>query len=366
MMLDRSRPSAESRVCREGLCRYDQIFSAIDDRGPDLGNVSALLNEDASSPLVWCAYAELLSADRQKPLAVSAFEHAVTLGPQMSPVLMRVANFDFSEGRTDHALAMTNRILRQTDAFDQELFSYLSRSGIPVSKLAGVAVPPTLRAATSWFSWLRTRGSDANLSELWSWMQQNQLLDQKTATDFAWTFWQRKEFATAQHSWAEWVNPLSHGNLPPSRLANQRFREPPNGSPFDWTFIAAAGVDISRDDGLVIHFSGTDNIAFANVLQYTTVSGGRYRFSAEISGDGLTTDQGPFFHIFDPIHPAILNLEGSPFKGTISRSWIGLDIPASADTRPLVIQIERRPSQKFNNKINGTLHVYQVSLTPVR
>src|SRR3984957_15622587 len=370
MTLDYARPwrdmLASSHLCRAGLCRYDQVFAAIDAGGMGLGNVSTLLNLDPSNPLVWCTYAEQLSAAGHLPEAASAFEHAVSLGPGMSPVLMRSANFDFAQGRVDHGFAITNRILRQTDTFDQVLFSYLTHSGLPVSRLAGVAVPAAPRAARSWFSWLRSAGSDADLRDLWSWMRQNRLLDQKSATDFAWSFWQRKAFNTAQDVWADWRGPLRGGYLQPQRLANLCFHDAPDGSPFDWTLTPAAGVAMKRNDGLEIRFSGTENIGFANVRQFTTVSSGPYRFSAEISAEDLTTDQGPFFHIFDPVNPNRLNVESSPAKGTVARSWITLNVSVPLGTQAVQIQIERRPSQKFDNKIAGALRVYQVSLLPDR
>jgi hypothetical protein len=59
-------------------------------------------------------------------------------------------------------------------------------------------------------------------------------------------------------------------------------------------------------------------------------------------------------------------VESSPVKGTAARSWIRLDVPVAPGTQALQIQIERRPSQKFDNKLGGTLHVYQTSLLPVR
>lgn len=372
LLLDHTRPSPGSWICRAGLCRYDQIISVIDDPGVDLGNASALLNplqpllnEDPSNPLVWCTYAELLSANGQTQAAAEGFEHAIALGPGISPVLMRAANFDFAQGRLDRGFELTKRILAQTDAFDQVLFSYLTRSGVPVSRLAGSAVPAVPRAASAWFSWLRGSGSEADLHELWSWMRKNQLVDPRSATDFAWAFWRRNAFKAAQDGWADWLVLSREGYLRPQRLANVRFEDEPNGSPFDWALTPAAGAEIRRSGGLEIRFSGTANIDFSNVRQFTTVSSGRYRFSAEIEANDVTTDQGPFFHIFDPVHPSRLNVESPPAKGTVARSWITLDVPVAPGTQALQIQIERRPSQKFDNKIAGTLHVYRVSLLPV-
>jgi hypothetical protein len=365
-LLDYAVPSPGSRACRAGVCRYDQIFSAIDARGQDLGNMAILLNEDPSNPLVWSAYAELLSGNGQTRAAETGFERAIALGAGMSPVLMRVANFDFAHGRLDHGLEMTHRILEQTEDFDQILFSYLTRTRLPVSTLEGAAVPANPRAARAWFSWLSGSGSDQDLRELWSWMRQNRLLDQKSATDFAWAFWRRKAFVTAQDSWAEWLGASKGEYLHPQRIANVRFENAPNASPFDWKFTEVGGVEIQRNDGLDIRFSGTANVDLANARQLTTVHSGVYRFSAEIEATNITTDQGPFSHLFDPENPRRLSVESSPVKGTVARSWTTVDVHVPPGTQALQIQWERRPSHKFDNKIAGRLHVYQVSLLPVR
>jgi hypothetical protein len=66
------------------------------------------------------------------------------------------------------------------------------------------------------------------------------------------------------------------------------------------------------------------------------------------------------------VNPRRLNVESSPAKGTVVRSWITVNMSVPAGTQALQVQIERRPSQKFDNKIGGALHVYQVSLLPVR
>jgi hypothetical protein len=77
-----------------------------------------------------------------------------------------------------------------------------------------------------------------------------------------------------------------------------------------------------RKDGLEVRFSGKENVTSLGVRQLTTAEPGRYRFSAEVKADELTTDEGPFFL--------------------------------------------RRASLRFDNAIAGTLHIYQVSLAPLR
>ena len=62
---------------------------------------------------------------------------------------------------------------------------------------------------------------------------------------------------------------------------------------------------------------------FSPVRQFTVAAPGRYRFSAEVSSENLTTDQCPYFHIFDSAKPGRLNVETRTVEGTVKRSWIG-------------------------------------------
>ena len=110
LVLDFRGVDPNSWYCRHGLCRFDQIFAASSHHGDLLADVSTLLNEDPANPTVWCSYAELLASRGQVEKATAAFDHAVSLGPNMSPVLIRAAAFDFSHGQEDHGLELVNRI----------------------------------------------------------------------------------------------------------------------------------------------------------------------------------------------------------------------------------------------------------------
>jgi hypothetical protein len=360
------RPAAPgSALCRLGLCRFDQVFAEIDRQGMSVAGVATLLNEDPSNPEVWCAYGEQLAAAKQDARAEAAFDQAVKLGPGMPPVLMRAANFDFTHGRTAHSIEMANRILRRTDAFDQILFSYLTASRIETTKLLGTAIPEEPRAAKAWLRWLRDRGSAQEVLETWAWMKQEKLTDQRSAVDTAWALWDRKSFRAAQDLWADWLGVRADGYLHPQRLANLNFQEEPSGSPFDWALTMPTGVREERKDGLELRFTGTANVDFGHVYQGTTVTPGRYRFSAEVSAEGLTTDQLPCFRICDAVNPRRMDVQSPPVQRNVERSWVTLDFTAPAGTEAILVQVRRQPSQRFDNKIEGTLHRYHTSLVRI-
>jgi hypothetical protein len=46
----------------------------------------------------------------------------------------------------------------------------------------------------------------------------------------------------------------------------------------------------------------------------------------------------------------------------VARSRITAEISVPPSTQAVMVQLERQASERFDNKINGTLHIYQVSL----
>jgi hypothetical protein len=273
-----------------------------------------------------------------------------------------VADFHFQIGENQEAFPITARVLSLIPDYDSDIFGkYI---GQKTATLLGTAIPTLRRPAQSWAAWIAINGSEDDLRETWTWMMQNHLMDENTALDLTRTLWERQFYSTAQELWVDWLGP-THGDYPARELIfNRQFKDAPNGSPFEWTIPTQKSIEISRGQGLEVRFAGTENVEL-NVKQFAVVSPGRYHFSAETESEDLVTDQCPFFHIYDPENPARLNITTPQIKGTTARSETDLDFTVTPDTQTLVIQLERRQSERFDNKIQGTLHVYQVSLVPV-
>ena len=352
--------TADSRLCLSGGCRFDQILAS----GATPETISALLNEDPEDPGIWCTYGEFWTARGEVAKAKVAFDRALVLGSGLSSVLMRIANFDFAHDRTEEGLRLAPRILSASDQFDELVFSYVQASGVAATQLLGVVIPATPRVAHSWLRWQTRVGTHQDVLYTWAWMRKNQFADEKSAMEIATTLWQHKSYRDAQQLWADWLGAKRFDYLNPQLFANAHFQETPSGTPFDWNLAARAGVEFIRRDGLEVHFRGQENVGATGLQQVTAVGPGRYRFSAEVSADNITTDEGPFFQITDAENGSRLNLETQPILGNRSRAWISTDFTVPAGTRIVQIGLIRRPSLKFDNKIAGTLHIYQISLVP--
>jgi hypothetical protein len=357
-------PSPDWPVCRRGFCRLDQVFTDPSAREGAYAGFASLVNQDPADPYVWCNYADVLEQNGHLEQASAAFEHAMTLGPNLPSVLIRAGYFDFTYGWLDRGFVISNRILVQTDGLDAILFSYLQYFGKGTASLLGTAIPASHRPAQSWAAWIGRNGSEDDVRETWAWMVQNHLTDENIALDLTRTLWQRQFFRTAQELWSNWLGPAQGDHQVGEVIFNRQFKDTPDGSPFDWTIATQPSIEISRAHGLDVHFTGAENVEL-NIQQSAVVSPGRYRFSAEIESEGLTTDQRPFFHIFDPGNRARLDITTPQISSASPRSETDLDFTVTPDMQVLNIQLERRESERFDNKIQGTLHVYEVSLVPI-
>jgi hypothetical protein len=110
---------------------------------------------------------------------------------------------------------------------------------------------------------------------------------------------------------------------------------------------------------------GRENVEFAQLHQFTAVTPGRYRFSAEIQAEDITTDERPFWRIVGVDDLSHLVVETPSIKGNVPRSLVSVEFNVPTGTHALDIQLRRRPSLRFDNKIAGTLRIYEVSLLPV-
>ena len=357
-------PAPDATVCLHGGCRFEQMTATLQQTGATPAGLAALLREDPSNPHTWATFGEYLVGVGDASKAEEAFAQALAAGRGLAPVLMRVANFDFAHERSEQGLQLVPRILTQTSDYDEILFSYIQRAGLNAADVVGTTIPASPRVARSWLVWTREHSSTSEVLTTWSWMQREKLTDGRTANDTTNALWQRKAYLEARHVWEAFVGPS--GSEPPANLlTNSRFQTEPATALFDWDLSPRPGVSYTRGDGLDVRFLGDVNVADAGVRQRVVVSPGVYRFTAEWSAENLTTDQGVYFEIADAEDSSRLHRESPLVEGTMARASVAVYIPVTEATRVLQVQLRRRPSLRFDNKMAGVLHIHRVELAPV-
>jgi tetratricopeptide (TPR) repeat protein len=187
----------------------------------------------------------------------------------------------------------------------------------------------------------------------------------------------QNRMAEAQQVWqralraANWPSDSSRSK---SLVFNGQFDHDITNGGFDWREPAVSGA-LFDFDGQIAHsasrsfrirFDGTQNLDFQNLFQYVVVQPlTRYRFSAYVRTEELSTDSGIRFEILDPRHPSQVQLVTSNVTGTNPWTLVEADLVTGAGTNLLKITLRRIPSWKFDNKLRGTVWVGDVALTPV-
>jgi tetratricopeptide (TPR) repeat protein len=177
-----------------------------------------------------------------------------------------------------------------------------------------------------------------------------------------------------------WRDAVAAAGLPHDAPASQSVmwngnfaREPLNGG-LDWRWGSVPGVSIEIDSSpapsgsrsLRLDFNGGRNVSLEVPAQYVPVEPGRsYHFHASMRTAQITTESGMRFSITDPNHSNAVNLLTENFTG--SRVWapVDADLTTGPDTHFLLVQVVRRPSRLFDNKLGGSAWIADVSLVPL-
>ncbi|MBI4461776.1 MAG: hypothetical protein HY653_02615, partial [Acidobacteria bacterium] len=142
----------------------------------------------------------------------------------------------------------------------------------------------------------------------------------------------------------------------------------------DWRVTPVEGVVVRVDsltffDGtrsLEIRFDGSRNTVYHHVLQYVPVRPRTlYRFMGYVRAEGITTDSGPRFQLYDVYQPDRFFLSTENVRGTMSWTLEQLEFTTGPETRLLALRLARPPSPKLDNQIAGTAWIDRLSLTPV-
>ena len=332
-----------------------------------------LLWRDSQNPYRWADLGEAFLEAGQKKQAQECYGEVLALAPHSAPFLLRVANFYFQIGENNLALPITAHILTLTPDYDSIIFSEYTRLVDHPEEVLAYGVPEDRRAARSWLQYLMQAGRLDDARRTWDWATQRGYDDDSTAGEYAGFVLQQGHPDSAVSAWAQHLGARAGDYRKSNSLFNGSFEFEPSTSPFDWNLGHAKGVEVARDCtpartencSLRISFAGTQNVDFAAASQLAFVRSGPYHFHASIRTEGLTTDQGIRFHIYDAELPARLDVFVGQFKGTTPWSPVERELTLPPQTRLLRVQVIRQPSMKFDNKISGTAWIDEMRLEPI-
>jgi len=362
------------RLVRCGLfwCEQEAFAKCVDRSRTE--TVAAALRRNPGSGFLWADMADAYAKSGNREQAWKCYERAMELAPAVPAVLMRAATFQFVYGEPGNALPQTKAVLNLVRGYDGAVFSLYDRMGLTTSDVLKEGLPATKEAAYAYLSHLISTRNVEGAIQAWSWVRRNSLNDDALAASYVEFLLGEGRGREAVKTWSAQLGDRRGGYGVSTWIYNGDFEREFSGSVLDWRSFPVDHVRVQRAEGegrngssaLRVTFDGKANVEYRHTSQRTWLEPGPHRLIAWVRSEGVTTDEGVILRVADVEAPARFSVATEPILGT--RPWSRIELPFTVppDTRQLMVQLARRPSRKFDNKIRGTVWVDDVAIVSAR
>jgi len=174
-----------------------------------------------------------------------------------------------------------------------------------------------------------------------------------------------------------WLEALGVGGVPPNEppkrnlIWNGNFAQDFGNGGLDWRWNPLPGVAIQFDSeaapngsrAIRVDFNGGSNLTVDTPSEYVPVEPNRsYRFHGYMRTEGITTESGMRFLVADPNHNGALNVLTDNLTGSHVWTSVDADLITGPATHFLLVRLFREPSRLFENKLEGTVWIADISL----
>ena len=310
--------------------------------------------------------------------AREAFENAKSVYPISSEVAWRYGNFLLRQGQVPEAFAEIHRAVATDPKLAPLAISRCWRSTRDIKGILDQALPAQTRVYLPALDFLVDEHEDNAALAVWrrllalhssfELLRAFPLLDQMIRQD---------RIEDAKRVWQEalgaagWTQPEL---VPGSLIWDGGFEGQFANGGFGWRQREVDGASFEYDTetrhagtrSLRVTFDGTANVDLEDPKQYVLVEASRrYRLAAYLRTEGITTNSGVRLMIRDPKFPGDLNILTPNVVGTQPWALEEVDFTTGRFTHLVEIALRRVPSEKFDNKIQGTVWIDEVSLIPL-
>jgi tetratricopeptide (TPR) repeat protein len=308
--------------------------------------------------------------------AMGAFERAIHLFPASPEINWRFANFAFRTHRIPEGLRALQIVLAGGVPTHRDVFLLATRATRDNGAILEDMLP---RQASTFFDYLNFQIETGNMvaaEQVWlRLLQLNLPFALPQAFPYLDALIQHREVSRLAAAWSTLTErfpaqiKLRTNAL--NLITNGGFEFDILNGGLDWRIIPVEGAVVSVDShdsaegtrALRIEFNAKSNLGYEHTFQYVVVQPNtRYKFSGSLRANGITTDSGPRFQIFDAFDISKLFLSTENVVGAIGWSPQRLEFKTGADTHLLIVRIARPASTKIDNQIRGTAWIAQVSL----
>jgi tetratricopeptide (TPR) repeat protein len=357
------------------LGRFRQLDFVAGDPNEAIKDFQRAIHDNPLSAYYWMNLAGAYEATGNVSEARNAFEHAQTVYPLSAQVAWNYGNFLIREQRWAEGYAQIQLAVRADPALLPLAVSRTWRSNHDVDTLLNQILPADVNAylqTLDFFAsiheaepglkvWRRLTsfGKPVALARSFSFL--DELIREDRSTD-------------ARQIWREALNAAGLPHEEPgngSLIWDGNFTgDFPNGG-LGWRWNNPLGTTIDFDApppqrsgrSVRLDFGGGSNLGVEYPLEYVPVEANRtYHFHGYLRTEGISTESGMRFAIYDPNHTGIVPVETENLAGDNSWTTAELAVSTGAQTHFLVVHLYRSKSRLFENKLSGTAWIADVSL----
>jgi hypothetical protein len=337
-----------------------------------IARLTEALRREPASPYAWCDLGEALheAGDQQK--AAHCMQRALDLGGGIPSVLMRVAEFHLDRREHENALRAMSQVLRLAGSFDDAVFGYYADIGIPIPMILKLGLPADARPRQAFFEHALGWAYPEGASLIWESLAADSLTTDRLAGACIDYLIVEGLCDQAREIWAAHLGERRGAYLESNWLFNGGFERTFTGAAFDWRIREVDGVEArSVTDGrdgnfmLRIAFAGTHNVNYSHLSQTACLSPGEYAFHARVQTAEITTDQAPYVHIHDRDSRGVVEVNTPHLRDLAEWTAIEAQFTVDLEATPVIVEVRRDPSLKFDNKISGTIWIDDATLERV-
>lgn len=359
------------------LGRFRQLDFVAGDPNEAIKDFQRAIRDNPLSAYYWMNLAGAYEATGKVSEARDAFEHAQRVYPLSAQVAWNYGNFLLREQQWAEGYAQIQLTVRADPALLPLAISRTWRSNHDVDTLLNQVLPADVNA------YLQALDLFASIHEaepgikVWARLMS---LGKPVALARSFSFLdeliREDRPADARRIWREALNAAGLPHAEPgngSLIWDGNFTgDFPNGG-LGWRWNNPLGATIDFDAAppgrsgrsVRLDFGGGSNLSVEYPLEYVPVEPNRaYHFHAYLRTEGISTESGMRFAIYDPNHNGIVPVETENLTEDNSWTPAELAVTTGAQTHFLVVHLYRGKSRLFENKLSGTAWLADVSLLP--
>ena len=345
--------NADYRFLLAQIYNYSTQYLDIE-RAKEQYLAATRLNPNRSSH--WLELSKLYEQEAEADLARSAMEKALETDPNYAQTHWSAANLYFRLGDVGAADFETRRAVDLDVSYLTQVLDLVWRAYGDPEVIVPTHVPNTKDANLLAMNYFIGQGSEIGAELSWERLRTYNTQPQER---FGYV-----NYLVNRGQPHEAYAVFGHG-MDEDRIAgvfNGGFEQTPMNGGFDWQISSTLNEEARRvttesRDGvgsLRIEFSGESNVNYQRVShRLPVVPGQSYELSFSMRTDGISTDEGVYVEI-----------EGQRSEAPLGTTyWDEFTIGFTASSDMTAIRVRRNPSEKLDNRLNGTVWLYEFELT---